>query len=124
MSASSLHHLALGAIDLDAMARFYQTLLELRELKRHHNADGSLRSIWLELGSLILMLERSESPASQPVFSRGGVFLLAFPMRAAEREAWRQRLRRLGAAVESESEYSLYFRDPEGNRLAMTSYRA
>ncbi len=44
-----LHHLALTCRDVPGVADFYARLLGVEELKRHHDEEGSLRSIWLQL---------------------------------------------------------------------------
>ncbi|HKO49243.1 MAG TPA: VOC family protein, partial [Polyangiaceae bacterium] len=59
---SVLHHLALGTRDVERLARFYIDILELREVTRHLHADGSLRSVWLDLGGALLMIEPSDGP--------------------------------------------------------------
>ena len=46
----ALHHLALGARDVERVASFYLDLFGLPELARHHDAAGELRSVWLGLG--------------------------------------------------------------------------
>ena len=50
--------------DPGLVAAFYRDLLGLREIARHHEADGSLRSVWLDLGGPVLMVERGGEPAA------------------------------------------------------------
>jgi len=59
------------------------------------------------------MLERAE-PGEPPV-PRGSMELLAFAV--DDKEAWRSRVE-----VEAETAHTLYFRDPDGRRLAVSSY--
>jgi catechol 2,3-dioxygenase-like lactoylglutathione lyase family enzyme len=119
----TLHHVALGARDVDGVAAFYRDVFSLPEVARHATSDGALRSVWLELGGgAVLMIERtSEEPRS--VHGVGsGPFLLAFRIRADERTLWEQRLAIAGAHVEGRTEKTSYARDPEGNRVAVSFY--
>ena len=50
-----IHHLALGARDVASLAEFYRRAFDLREHARHLHADGSLRSVWLDLEGPLLM---------------------------------------------------------------------
>lgn len=53
-----------------------------------------------------------------------GWHLLALTISAADRNDWRTRLAAAGIPITGESAYSLYFSDPEGNRLALSHYPA
>jgi glyoxylase I family protein len=129
----TLHHVALGAVSVASIARFYGALFGLRELARHHHPDGTIRSIWLELegpsqgapvdvGSpAILMIEHTEEPERRTLIGRGP-FLLAFRIPRGERAAFEERLAAMGIEVESRTSYSSYFRDPEGNRVAISHH--
>lgn len=121
---ASLHHVALGTRDVDALASFYVRVLEAGERQRHLDERGALRSVWLDLGGVLLMIERAEPSAERPrVEGVGlGAFLLAFRADAAGRKAFEQRAARLGAEVESRSAYTSYLRDPDGNRIAVSEY--
>ncbi|HXK17097.1 MAG TPA: VOC family protein [Polyangiaceae bacterium] len=123
-SAPSLHHVAVGTRDVEALASFYQQLLQADERRRQLDEAGALRSIWLDLAGTLLMIERAEAGAVRPrVDGVGlGAFLLAFRANAAERGAFEARATALGAAIESRSSYTSYFRDPDGNRVAVSEY--
>lgn len=121
IAGPSLHHVAVGTRDVEALARFYRQLLRTPERRRQNDADG-LRSIWLDLSGTLLMIERSEAPAT-PVEGVGlGAFLLAFRADAAGRRDFEQRARDLGASVESRSQFTSYLRDVDGNRIAVSEY--
>ena len=47
---------------------------------------------------------------------------VAFAVDLTERERVRQRLARAGVSIEEESEHTIYFRDPEGRRVGVSSY--
>jgi glyoxylase I family protein len=119
---SSLHHIALGADDVERVSTFYAKAFSLREVTCHHD-EGGLRSIWLEIApGAVLMIEKSSSPAKRVEGIGHGPFLLAFRIAAEEREAREKVLVELGAAIESTTEFSSYARDPEGNRIALSYY--
>lgn len=117
-----LHHIALGAVDVEEVARFYGQVFGLDELRRHDDEAGKLRSIWLELGESILMIERSDGPGRAVEGIGSGPFLLAFSVQPEQRQVFEERLRDFGSAIESRSEFTSYARDPEGNRVAISHY--
>jgi len=117
-----LHHVALGARDVAAVARFYQDVLGLPESARHLTEDGELRSVWLDLSGALLMIERTLDPTRRVEGVGAGPFLLAFRVSPDARAAFEQRVVAAGATIESRSDFSSYFRDPEGNRVAVSHY--
>src|SRR6188768_353369 len=121
-TVSVLHHLALGTRDVARLARFYIGVLELREVTRHLHADGSLRSVWLDLGGSLLMIEATDQPPRTVTGIGAGPFLIAVAVLAEERSGFEARLERAGSVVESRSEFTSYARDPDGNRIALSAY--
>lgn len=117
-----LHHLALGAQDVEVVASFYKHAFHLSELRRHQEESGKLRSIWLDMGGAVLMVEQTPLVRPRVEGLQTGVFLLAFSVPAAERQAVEARLTSLGAPPETRTEFTTYFRDPEGNRVAVSCY--
>jgi len=117
-----LHHLALGTRDVALLSRFYTDVLELREVTRHLHADGTLRSVWLDLGGPILMIEPTTESPRRVVGVGAGPFLIALAVSEAERRACEARLECNGCAIESRSEFTSYARDPDGNRIAISAY--
>ena len=117
-----LHHLALGAHDVEGIARFYCEVLGLSEECRHHTEDGSLRSIWLDLGGARLMIERTvaERPWVEGVGK--GAFLIAIGGTEQERAAFEAAVKAAGSVIEERTAYTSYARDPEGNRIAVSNY--
>ena len=104
-----IHHVALRTRDLQRLERFYGGLLGLRVLRR----DDSRGSVWLDAGGTVLMLERAA--AHEPRLPEGTMDLVAFAV--DDKEPWRARV-----SVEAETEHTLYFRDPDGRRVAVSSY--
>ena len=126
MRTEGFHHVAVQVKALEQVATFYREVLGLRELERHHGADGGLRSIWFDVGGgAFLALERVETaPSPDPSFRDGrtGLFLLALRIPRADRERVRADLERHGVPLVHETRWTLYVRDPEGNRVALSHH--
>jgi catechol 2,3-dioxygenase-like lactoylglutathione lyase family enzyme len=121
-AVSALHHLALGTSDVGRLARFYRDQLGLREVARHDHADGSLRSVWLDLGGSLLMIEPTNEARRSVVGVGAGPFLIAIAVESEQRERFEAELAAAGCAIESRSEWTSYARDPDGNRIALSAY--
>jgi catechol 2,3-dioxygenase-like lactoylglutathione lyase family enzyme len=107
-----IHHVAMRTIDLARLERFYGEVLGLPVLRR----DETRGSVWLDANGAVLMLEQA-SP-DEPAVPAGSLELLAFALDdGSQRETWRTRV-----AVEAETPSTLYFRDPDGRRVALSSY--
>ena len=122
-TASLVHHLALGTRDVERLAHFYREAFGLTEVNRHMGAAGELRSIWLDLGGPLLMLEATvASDRARVEGTPAGLFLLALRVSVSERAALEQKLEALGTRIESRTQFTSYARDPDGNRIAMSHY--
>lgn len=119
---TTLHHLALGARDVARVAKFYQRAFDLEFEREHHEPDGTVRSIWLRAGSLLLMIERTTSSPFRVEGVGAGPFLLAFRVTKERRRELELLLEQLGSVIESRTEYTSYARDPEGNRVAISHF--
>lgn len=120
--SARLHHLALGARDVDAVAAFYRETLGLPERSRHQDPAG-LRSVWLELGNgAVLMIERRAGTAAPRGTEERGLFLLAVALDGVSLREAERRIVARGVEVEARTGHTLYFRDPEGNRVALSDH--
>ena len=99
-----LHHLAIAVRDLDDAEKFYADVLGLKVLSRQPG-----KSVWLDLGGAILMLEKGAGGA--------GTHVLALRITREQRAAWSAKL-----AVEGQTAYTIYARDPDGNRIGLSHY--
>jgi catechol 2,3-dioxygenase-like lactoylglutathione lyase family enzyme len=117
-----LHHVAVGSADVERLAAFYRDVVGLREIARHHTGEGQVRSIWLDLGGAILMVEHTDKPARRVDGIDTGPFLLAFRVSVAERRELERRLETNGHRIESRSAFTSYSRDADGNRVAFSHY--
>ncbi|HEX5658413.1 MAG TPA: VOC family protein [Polyangiales bacterium] len=105
-----IHHLALRTHDVDRLVAFYREWFGLHEVR-----DSRPRSVWLGLGEGVLMIELANE--SEPSIAAGSLELLAFRVTVEQRQALRARV-----VLEAETEHTLYFRDPDGRRVAVSSY--
>lgn len=126
---SGIHHVAVQVRDLAAAERFYAGVLGLTVLKRWPEADGSLRALWVDAGGGAFLALEKAAPDARPAgdgrpFKDGhaGWHLVALRIEAEERAAWRNRLTEAGVGVESESAWTLYVRDPDGNRVGLSHH--
>ena len=117
-----LHHIALGARDVERVAAFYRDLLGLPEVVRHREPDGGLRSVWLDLGGPVLMIERTSEPTRSVSGVGAGPFLIAFAMSPDQCDSCERALALAGVLIEARTEHTRYFRDPEGNRVGVSSH--
>lgn len=113
----ALHHLAFRTRDVARLERFYTLVLGLLVLRRNQE-----RSVWLDAAGTILMLEQREE--DEPGVPANGMDLVCFGIAASERAAIEERLSNAGIAIEGRTAYSLYFRDPDGRRVGVSSYPA
>jgi len=110
-----IHHLAFRSRTPRALADFYGRLLDLRIVREQEGY-----SLWLDLETALLMIEQAEPTEPQP--SAESRELVAFAVDRKTRERVEARLAELEVALEERGEYTSYFRDPEGRRLAVSSY--
>jgi len=116
-SALRLHHVALRVADCETARSFYAGLLGLAETRRSAGPDG-LVSVWLQTGETVLMLERRLRGTGAV---SGSGHLLAFAV--DDLASWEQRLTETGVVIEDRTAHTLYFRDPDGHRVGLTTYR-
>ncbi len=124
---AGLHHVALQVVDLARAEAFYAGILGLAVVRRWPEPDGSLRSLWVDVGRGFLALEKAAPggllPAARP-FRDGtaGHHLVALAIAAADRGAWEAHLASAGVEVVHRSKWTLYVRDPEGNRVGLSHH--
>jgi glyoxylase I family protein len=122
------HHLAIQVKDLPGAVRFYADVLGLKVVRRWPREDGGAgeRSVWLSVGEgeeFIALetcdVDRPATPFRDP---HGGLHLLALRISAQERHGWERRLEDLGVEVVHRTRWTVYLRDPEGNRIGLSHY--
>jgi glyoxylase I family protein len=123
------HHLAIQVRDLAAVEHFYREVLGLPVIRRWPTADGAgERSVWLDTGDGqgFVALEVVTSGATAREDAAGatspGLHLVALRIPPGTRAAWEARLVAAGVPVESRTGFTLYVRDPEGNRVGLSHW--
>jgi catechol 2,3-dioxygenase-like lactoylglutathione lyase family enzyme len=123
---AGLHHVAVSCRDLARCEAFYREVLGLRVLQRWQDEGGAERSVWLAVGEggEFLALERvaEAAPASAWRDGRAGLHLVALRIARSERERWEARLAAAGVEVVHRTRWTLYVRDPEGNRVGLSHH--
>jgi hypothetical protein len=78
----------------------------------------------MSLGRGFLALERSTSPVEEGPFedAPAGWQVVALGISRSDRESWERRLAGAGVRLARRTPYSLFFRDPEGNRVALSHW--
>lgn len=115
---------ALYVQDIERADRFYSALFGFPRI-----AKDPERDLFFRVGENILLLFRADQtrrPGKIPPHGTTGAGHLAFAIRPADYEAWKERLRAQGLDVEAEVQWpsggrSLYFRDPDGNSLELAT---
>ncbi len=124
MRILGFHHLAIFVRELERTARFYREVLGLSEMARHQREDGSLRSIWLAIpeGGFIALEEHTELSSVSLSGGSPGIALLALEISTADRKRVTEELTHRGIKIVKQTQWTLYFDDPEGNHLALSHH--
>ncbi len=117
-----LHHVAIQCAELERCERFYREVLGLEVLRRWPGEGGLDRAVWLALeGGGFLALERAGAAAEGRPWRdpRAGLHLVALRIDVGGRPGWEARLTAAGVEVVHRTRWTLYLRDPEGNRIGL-----
>ncbi len=109
-----LHHLALVVADLHRAEAFYADVLGLPVIRRGDDEQGRPRSVWVDLGSGFLALERAAQPEPRRDDRAPGLHCLAIAITKHQRKDWQDKLDRAGHPTVRETAYTFYVRDPDG----------
>lgn len=114
-----IHHLAIRARDVSNVAAFYRDVLLLPVIDAPRGGVA-----WFRLGESILMIEPTAQDAitKDTAIESNGLHLFALSIDPTARVTWERRLRDHHIPIESRSDYTLYIRDPEGNRVGLSHY--
>lgn len=125
MRISRVLETSLYVDDVDAAQDFYTRVLGLELYSRAGD-----RHVFFQCGDVMFLLfnpEGTEKPGGMvPPHGARGAGHVAFAIAADEIAAWRERLESQGVAIEAEVTWpnggqSLYFRDPAGNSIELTT---
>jgi catechol 2,3-dioxygenase-like lactoylglutathione lyase family enzyme len=111
----AIHHLALRTRDVAGLASFYSDWFDLRCVR-----DLAPRALWLGLEQAAVLMIEAAAP-DEPAPPPQSLELIAFGVSAERRGELRAALIARGL-LEAETEHTVYFRDPDGRRVAASSY--
>lgn len=109
-----IHHLAFRTADVSALASFYREMLGLEVVRE------APHSVWLGIGENAVLMIETAGPGEAPV-PVGSRELVAFRADQATRDAVRDRTRSAGC-YDGETEWTVYFRDPDGRRIGVSTF--
>jgi glyoxylase I family protein len=118
MDAVHIHHLALRTADVPRLEAFYRDVVGLAPAPDDRGERPV--SVWLSAGATRVMLEPLGS--GEVTILAGSLELTAFAIEAGDRARFEERLARSGVPVEQRTDFTLYFRDPDGRRVAVSHY--
>jgi glyoxylase I family protein len=110
MTTVKVHHIALRTNNRRALERFYGKILGLRAIQK------TKRSTWLDAGGTIVMIEKRER--GEPAIAKKSRELIAFGVTKRVHDALKKKL-----VIEDATEFTSYFRDPDGRRIAVSHFR-
>ena len=129
VSLRGLHHLAIQVRDLPLVERFYRDVLELGVLRRWPARDGQAgeRSVWLDTGdgsflAIEVVADGLTAAQDRDRATRPGLHLVALRIERAARAGWERRFAAAGVPVEARTAFTIYVRDPEGNRVGLSHW--
>jgi catechol 2,3-dioxygenase-like lactoylglutathione lyase family enzyme len=134
-----IHHHAIKVRDLPACERFYREVLGLALIRRWPAPSGvGDRSVWLDTGAGdggFLAIEAIEAIGGAAVADpragdqsaardaeQPGHHLVALRIAREQRAAWEARLAAAGVPISHRTAFTIYFADPEGNRLGLSHH--
>jgi len=124
MASLQMHHLAIKVRDLARAEHFYCQVLGLLVQRRWPDENGQGdRSLWLDLGAhSFLALERATRDREHLAEEEPGLHMFALRIERGERQAWIERLSRAGVPLYRQTDFTIYFHDPDGNRIGLSPW--
>ena len=121
-----LDHVAVNVRDLDKSVEFYTKVLGLKITRREHNKPGI--EYFLDAGTSLIGLIQADLKGPQHLFAHEGLGASHFSFRIKSQDFDRihETLKASGVEIlyvkKREKSWSIYFKDPDGNKLEMTAW--
>ena len=121
-----IDHVALNVQNLDRALEFYTKVLGLKISGREHQKPGA--EYFLDCGPSLVGLIQGDEKGEKHFFKDGGVGADHFSFRvdAGDFDRIVQELQETGVPVrfskKREKSWSVYFSDPDGNKIEMTAW--
>ncbi len=126
IKVSGLDHVAISVRDLKASLKFYTEVLGLRVTEREYSKPGL--EYFLDCGASLIGLIQGDPKGEKHLFSDGGMGANHVSFRAETQDFDRivEEVKARGITVtffkKREKSWSLYFWDPDGNKLEITAW--
>ncbi len=115
-----VHHLAFRTKQVTKVVSFYRTVIGLEALRTRKSPNGKIQSVWLNAAGTIVMIELAAK--REPRIPSKSLELVAFALPKAHMAAARKRLLQKRIRIEAETNFTIYFRDPDGRRVGLSTY--
>jgi glyoxylase I family protein len=118
----AIHHLAVKTADLARAENFWVNIVGLSVLQRHDDNQGRPRSVWCQLKTGFLAIERAESAKAIKADGDPGWHGVMLGIAVEERASMAAHFVRHGHPIFKETDYTFYVRDPDGNLVGFSHY--
>ena len=121
-----IDHVALSVVDLERSLKFYTEILGLRISPREHQKPGT--EYFLDCGTSLVGLIQGDPKGDKHELQDGGLggnhFSFRVPTRDFDRavEELKERKVTITFTKKREKSWSVYFLDPDGNKLEITAW--
>ena len=121
-----IDHVAINVVDLERSLKFYTEVLGLRISPRESQKPGT--EYFLDCGSSLIGLIQGEKDGQKHMLQDGGLGgnHVSFRVSTKAFDRYVDELKTLGVTItyqkKREKSWSLYFLDPDGNKLEITSW--
>ena len=123
---SGLDHVALSVADLERSRKFYEDVLGFKISRRENQKPGS--EYFLDCGPSLIGLIQGDPKGDKHELQDGGLGgnHFSFRIHTSDFDAAVESLKKHGVTItfqkKREKSWSVYFLDPDGNKLEMTSW--
>jgi len=121
-----IDHVALSVADLDRSLKFYTEVLGLKISDREHQKPGT--EYFLDCGTSLVGLIQGDKAGDPHVLQDGGLGGNHFSFRVptGDFDRFAEEIKKRGITItyqkKRERSWSLYFLDPDGNKLEITAW--
>ncbi len=126
IKVQGIDHAAISVKDLETSLKFYTEVLGLKITEREHNKPGI--EYFLDCGTSLIGLIQGRKEEGEHYLQNGGFGgnHVSFRVPTGEFDAAVRELKKLGVTItfqkKRERSWSVYFLDPDGNKLEITSW--
>ena len=126
LKVQSIDHVALSVRDLDKSLKFYTEVMGLKITEREYSKPGI--EYFLDCGSALIGLIQGDSNGEKHLLQDAGLGgnHVSFRVKTQDFDNMVDEVKKLGLTItyqkKREKSWSLYFLDPDGNKLEITAW--